>query len=374
MRTFSLPVLFTVAALGMTGLCLGDTLTLKNGDIVDGTYLGGTTRVLRMEVNGRVQTYDISMVMSLQFTNPAPVAGGATTPPPVSDDRPPRSTPPSVRSSDNYPNSNYPSNSSSGTYSSDRPVLRRAPNSDGDQVSSSNTPPPPPANSDPDRPILRRAPDSSSTSGTSSAGTSSAGTSGSGISSSNSANQPDPYNSNAPMPTAPAQPAPVELPAGTRITVRMIDSVDSQVARVGDTFRASVDEPVSQNGNIVIPRGADVVAKLVEEDQSGKITGRTTLKLVLSTVRVNDKNVDITTSDVVKESSSRGTRSAAAIGGGAVLGAIIGAAAGGGKGAAIGAGSGAAVGTGAEVIGKGQRVKVPSETRLDFTLSYSVRI
>jgi hypothetical protein len=57
-----------------------------------------------------------------------------------------------------------------------------------------------------------------------------------------------------------------------------------------------------------------------------------------------------------------------------VLGAIIGAAAGGGKGAAIGAGSGAAVGTGAEVIGKGQRVKVPSETRLDFTLSYSVRI
>ncbi len=171
-----------------------------------------------------------------------------------------------------------------------------------------------------------------------------------------------------------SSPPPVELPAGTRITVRMIDSVDSQVARVGDTFRAAVDEPVSLNGTTVIPRGADVVAKLVEEDQSGKITGRTTMKLVLSTVRVNDRNVDITTSDVVKESSSRTARSAGTIGGGAVLGAIIGAAAGGGKGAAIGAGSGAAVGTGAEVIGKGQRVKVPSETRLDFTLSYSVRI
>ena len=366
MRTFSLPILFTVAAFSTVGLCFGDTLTLKNGDVVDGTYLGGTTRVLRMEVNGRVQTYDISMVLTLQFSNSAPVAGGGT-PPPISDDRPPRSTPPSPRSSDNYPNSNYPSNSTNGTYSSDRPVLRRAPNSDGDQTSSANTPPPPPANSDPDRPVLRRAPDSSSSSGTSSSGSSS-------NNSEARANQPDPYNSNTPMPSAPTQPAPVELPAGTRITVRMIDSVDSQVARVGDTFRASVDEPVSQNGNIVIPRGADVVAKLVEEDQSGKITGRTTLKLVLSTVRVNDRNVDITTSDVVKESSSRGARSAAAIGGGAVLGAIIGAAAGGGKGAAIGAGSGAAVGTGAEVIGKGQRVKVPSETRLDFTLSYSVRI
>lgn len=337
MRTWIQPILLTVAAFCSGELCLGDTLTLKNGDIVDGTYLGGTTRVLRMEVNGRVQTYDIGMVTSLQFTNPTAVADDR----PVREAQPPRSPQPP-------PRSDYPS-------SSDRPVLKRAPNSDGDNVSSSK-PSAPPANVDPDRPIIRRAPETPV---------------------SEARNTQDPYNSGAntsPMPTAPPQPAPVELPAGTRITVRMIDSVDSQVARVGDTFRAAVDEPVSMNGVTVIPRGADVVAKLVEEDQSGKITGRTTLKLVLSTVRVNDRSVDIVTSDVVKESSSRGQRSAGVIGGTAAVGAIIGAVAGGGKGAAIGAGSGAAVGTGAEVIGKGQRVKVPSETRLDFTLSYSVRL
>lgn len=349
MRTWMQSILLILAAFCAGKLCLGDTLVLKNGDTVDGTYLGGTTRIIRMEVNGRVQTYDIGMVTSLQFSNPpaAPIADSA--PPRPSTPPPAAAAPPPAR---NYPD--YPS-------SSDRPVLRRAPNSAGDNVSTASaaTPPPPSsASADPDRPILRRAPDSSS---------SASATGGS-------APQPDPYASSAPMPTAPQPPPPVELPAGTRITVRMIDSVDSQIARVGDTFRASVDEPVSLNGNVVIPRGADVVAKLVEEDQSGKITGRTTLKLVLSTVRVNDRNIDITTSDVVKESSSRGAKSAATIGGGAVLGAIIGAAAGGGKGAAIGAGSGAAVGTGAEVIGKGQRVKVPSETRLDFTLSYAVRI
>jgi hypothetical protein len=347
--------LITATALLAGGLCFVDTLTLKNGDVVDGTYLGGTTRVLRMEVNGRVQTYDIGMVNSLVFAN-GPTS--SATPPPIVDDRPARSAP---RSSDNsYPN-NYPSGNNYPS-SSDRPVLRRAPNSEGDNASSSNAPPPPPANTDPDRPVLRRAPASSSSDAPPPVAQTQPQTS------------TDTYNSNAPMPTAPQPPPPVELPAGTKITVRMIDSVDSQVARVGDTFRASVDEPVSVNGTTVIPRGADVVAKLVEDDQSGRLTGRTTLKLVLSTVRVNDRNVDITTSDVVKESSSRTARSAGVIGGGAVLGAIIGAAAGGGKGAAIGAGSGAAVGTGAEVIGKGQRVKVPSETRLDFTLSYSVRI
>jgi type IV secretory pathway VirB10-like protein len=335
-------------------LCFGDTLVLKNGDTVDGTYLGGTTRVLRMEVNGKVQTFDISMVTSLQFTTPPAAAVAASVPPPAVDDRPVRSTPPPQRSVDSYPSS------------SDRPVLRRAPGSDGDNASSASSnssgsasAPPPPANTDPDRPILRRA-DPPATTASAGANSDARGTQ-------------DPYN-NTPMPTAPTPPPPVELPAGTRITVRMIDSVDSQVARVGDTFRASVDEPVSMNGVTVIPRGADVVAKLVEEDQSGKISGRTTMKLVLSTVRVNDRNIDITTSDVVKQSSSRGARSAGAIGGGAVLGAIIGAAAGGGTGAAIGAGAGAAAGTGVEAVSKGQRVKVPSETRLDFTLSYSVRI
>jgi hypothetical protein len=62
------------------------------------------------------------------------------------------------------------------------------------------------------------------------------------------------------------------------------------------------------------------------------------------------------------------------IGGGAALGAIIGAVAGGGKGAAIGAGSGAALGTGAEVLTSGQKVKIPSETRLTFRLQSPVQL
>ena len=154
----------------------------------------------------------------------------------------------------------------------------------------------------------------------------------------------------------------------------MIDSVDSEGARLGDTFRASIDEPVMVNGQAVIPRGADVIAKLVEGDKSGKIAGRTILKLALVSVKVGDRLVDVTTQDVVRESGSRGARSGKVIGGTAALGAIIGGIAGGGKGAAIGAGSGAAVGAGAQEVGGGQRVKIPSETRLTFTLSYAVRV
>jgi hypothetical protein len=172
--------------------------------------------------------------------------------------------------------------------------------------------------------------------------------------------------------TAPPPPS-VELPAGTNLVVRMIDGVDSEVNRVGQTFAASLDEPVLLNGEAVIPRGADVVVKLVDARESGKIAGRSELTLDLVSVRINGKMVDVDSKTVSRESSSRGNRTAKVAGGTAALGAIVGAIAGGGTGAAIGAGAGAATGLGVEVLTRGQRVKIPSETRLTFVLETPVR-
>jgi hypothetical protein len=173
---------------------------------------------------------------------------------------------------------------------------------------------------------------------------------------------------------APPPRASVELPAGTNLVVRMIDPVDSETSSVGQTFAASMDQPVILNGDTVIPRGADVVVKLVDAKQSGKLTGRAELTLDLMSVKVDGKAVDINTQSVSRESDSRGQRTAKVAGGAAAVGAVIGAIAGGGKGAVIGAGAGGAAGAGAEEVTKGQRVKVPSETRLTFVLDTAVRI
>jgi hypothetical protein len=165
------------------------------------------------------------------------------------------------------------------------------------------------------------------------------------------------------------------LASGTVLTVRMVDSVDSERDRVGQTFRASLDEPVvDSGGNTLIPRGSDVIVKLVDDQQSGKLAGRTVLTLDLASVRVNGRDVAVDTQSVTEQSGSRTARSGKVIGGTAALGAIIGAIAGGGKGAAIGAGAGAGAGTVAEVATKGQRVRIPSETRLTFTLQQPVRL
>jgi hypothetical protein len=182
--------------------------------------------------------------------------------------------------------------------------------------------------------------------------------------------RPEPSSSPAPAPEAS-----FTIPAGTVLKVRMIDGVDSEVSQLGQTFQASLDDPVmGQNGETLVARGADVVAKLVEDKQSGKISGRTELTLDLVSIRVQGKMVDLNTEAVTTSSESRTGKSAKVIGGTAALGAILGGIFGGGKGAAIGATSGAGAGAAVQVLTKGQRVKIPAETRLSFTLQNAVKI
>jgi hypothetical protein len=172
----------------------------------------------------------------------------------------------------------------------------------------------------------------------------------------------------AAMPARGAVAALAEIPAGTMLTVRMRDSIDSQRDKVGQTFRASLDQPIYVNGNLLAPRGAAVTIRLVDDRQSGKLAGRTVLTVAAVSLNVNGRNVDIDAGSVAEKSESRGERSAKVIGGTAAAGGLIGALGGGRKGAAIGAGSGAAAGTAVQLVTKGQKVRIPSEARLTFIL------
>ncbi len=193
--------------------------------------------------------------------------------------------------------------------------------------------------------------------------------------------QPSRINDNEPPPPSRADsradsrgPSSADIPAGTNLVVRLIDPVDSQTDRLGQTYRATLDEPIVLNGETVVDRGADITAKLVEDTQSGKLTGKTVITLDLVNIKINGRFQDIDTEEITRQSGSRTAKSAKVGGGLAALGAIIGGIAGGGKGAAIGAVSGAGAGGAAQVLTKGERVRIPSETRLTFLLQNPVRI
>jgi len=244
----------------LLGFCWlsGDTLTLRNGKVIQGTYMGGTARQVRMAVGDRIETYEVSEVASLQFEAPQ----------------------------------------------AERSVQRSGP-----------------------------AAEQSS-------------------------------------PAAEGE----EIPAGTAIVVRMIESVDSEVHKPGQTFRASVDEPVVVGDKTLIPAGADAVAKLVEVRDPNRLTGGGYLTLELESVTINGKKVAVPAGEIKQAGQSRTGQSAKVIGGAGALGAIIGAIAGGGRGAAVGAATGAGAGTAVQVLTSGPRVRIPSETRLRFTLQQSVRL
>ena len=122
------------------------------------------------------------------------------------------------------------------------------------------------------------------------------------------------------------------IPAGTTITVRMIDAVNSNNTDVGQTYKASLDEPLVVDGRTVAPKGSDATVRVARVDQSGTISGREEIALVLNDITVNGRHYTAETENAEVAAKSRSKESAKIIGGTAVVGAIIGAIAGGRKG------------------------------------------
>ncbi len=182
--------------------------------------------------------------------------------------------------------------------------------------------------------------------------------------------------------TSPATAAPsaastsqnILVPAGTHLVVRMIDGVDSDRNKVGDTFQASLEDSLIVNGTVIAPKGSTVYGQLQQVKSAGRIEGQSELRLGLTGIVVNGATYNIATGTYTAQGSSRGHQTAKRAGIGALAGGIIGAIAGGGKGAAIGAGVGAGAGTAVQVMTHGQQVHVPSETVLDFTLQQPVNL
>jgi BON domain/YMGG-like Gly-zipper len=190
------------------------------------------------------------------------------------------------------------------------------------------------------------------------------------------ASTPSPAQVQAPVPAPPPppQPAQVQIPAGTTMSIRMIDGVDSSVNQPGEIFHASLDAPIVVGDQVVVPKDADVYVRLASASSAGRVSGRSELRLELVKLEFQGQSYPLDSSTYALAGSSRGKDTAKKVGIGAVLGTVIGAVAGGGKGAAIGAAAGAGAGGAYQAATRGKQVKIPSETKLDFQLEQPVTV
>ena len=165
---------------------------------------------------------------------------------------------------------------------------------------------------------------------------------------------------------------PVRIAAGTVLEVRVGEALSTARNRVGDKFEATLDEPVTVEGQAVLARGARVEGHVTSSSSSGRLEGRAMIGITLDSVEHQGKKVPLVTTLDTKTGEAHKKRNIELIGGGAGVGALIGGIVGGGKGAAIGAGAGAAAGAGTAAATGKKDIEIPAETVFAFKLRSAV--
>jgi hypothetical protein len=86
----------------------------------------------------------------------------------------------------------------------------------------------------------------------------------------------------APEPPPPPQPVRAVFPTGTTVEIQTVDPIDSTKAQPGDEFQATLSQPLTWDGRVIVPAGANVYLRLVAVQTSGQYKGRSEMQLQLA--------------------------------------------------------------------------------------------
>jgi hypothetical protein len=179
-------------------------------------------------------------------------------------------------------------------------------------------------------------------------------------------------------PEPPRPPAPVartvSVDAGTSLPIRLTDALDSATTQTGQIIHGTLAADIIADGMVAVPRGTTVTGRVVDAKDATHFSGNSLLSVELTQIDLKGRQIAVSTSAFSQQGKGRGKNTAMKTGGGAALGAIIGAIAGGGKGAAIGAASGGGLGAGVNAVTKGEQVKIPAETLINFKLQSPISV
>jgi hypothetical protein len=92
---------------------------------------------------------------------------------------------------------------------------------------------------------------------------------------------------------APAQLRTLSVPAGTRLRVRMADSLDARRSAVDDRFAAMLEAPLVIEGVTIAPAGSKVYGKVAEAKVAGPTGSQ--LKLELTELMISGQTLEILT-------------------------------------------------------------------------------
>jgi hypothetical protein len=169
-------------------------------------------------------------------------------------------------------------------------------------------------------------------------------------------------------PPAPAPDPGLTLPQGTRLQVRLNQTIDVKHAESGDRFTGTLAEPIVEGTTVAVPAGSAVAGEVLVAHRRGVFKGRSVMALTLTRVDVNGTQYRIDTSDLSRSKKGKGRRSAAFIGGGAGMGMLIGGVATGGVGLLVGGLAGGGAGALGAAFTGNRDLSIPAESVVSFRL------
>jgi len=158
----------------------------------------------------------------------------------------------------------------------------------------------------------------------------------------------------------------VTVPAGTRLVIRMADSVDTKKHKAGHKFRGQLEGALVVNGVTAAPRGTILYGVLLSSKQSGRAAGSSSMSMEFTDIMINDQLFPIATETLAAQSGNEAGKTAGRTARAAAIGGLVG--------GSSGAKKGAKVGLGASILTSGSSINVPAGTLLETTLRTPLRI
>jgi hypothetical protein len=171
----------------------------------------------------------------------------------------------------------------------------------------------------------------------------------------------------APAP-APVPEAPLTLPRGSRLEVRLGETIDVKHVASGDRFTGSLVAPLVIDNTVAVPAGSTATGEILVAHRRGMFKGRSVMALTLTQLEVNGTQYHIETSNLARTKKGKGRRSAAFIGGGAGMGMLIGGVATGGVGLLVGGLAGGGAGALGAAFTGNRDLSIPAESVVTFRL------
>ena len=149
-------------------------------------------------------------------------------------------------------------------------------------------------------------------------------------------------------------------PAGTRLVIRMVDSIDSKKHKAGHKFRGQLEGALVVDGVTLAPRGTMLYGTITTSQQSGRAAGTSTLAMEFTDIMIDDQLYPIATEGLAAQTGGEGKKTVGRTARAAAIGGLVD--------GSSGAKTGAKVGVGASLLTGGESINVPAGTLLETAL------